>query len=111
VRDVIPALSLFLHAESLALCDNAPAGSATCPTGIGILYLPLEGVVDAPAERQRLQGEISKVEAEIGKAAGKLSSETFVKNAPPAVVAEHRQRQQAWLTRLEELQGAIRALG
>ncbi len=111
VRDVIPALSLFLHAESLTLCDNAPAGSATCPTGIGVLYLPLEGVVDAAAERQRLQGEISKVEAEIGKAAGKLSSETFVKNAPPAVVAEHRQRQQAWLTRLEELQGAIRALG
>ena len=111
MRDVIPALSLFLHAESLTLCDIAPAGSATCPTGIGILYLPLEGVVDAPAERQRLQGEISKVEAEIGKAAGKLSSETFVKNAPPAVVAEHRQRQQAWLTRLEELQAAIRALG
>ena len=111
VRDVVPALSLFLHAESLTLCDNAPAGSAACPTDIGILYLPLEGVVDAAAERQRLQGEISKVEAEIGKVAGKLSSETFVKNAPPAVVSEHRQRQQDWLKRLEELQAAARALG
>ncbi|MEI8311095.1 MAG: valine--tRNA ligase, partial [Verrucomicrobiota bacterium] len=111
VRDVIPALALFLHAASLDVCGNAPAGFAACPTDIGILYLPLEGVVDASAERQRLQGEISKVEAEIGKVAGKLSSETFVKNAPPAVVAEHRQRQQDWQTRLAELQTARRALG
>ena len=111
VSDVLPALSLFLHAESLALCENAPAGFAACPTDIGILYLPLEGVVDAAAERQRLQGEVAKVEAEIEKVAGKLSSETFVKNAPPAVVAEHRQRQQDWLARLTELQTAVRALG
>jgi len=111
VRDAIPTLALFLHAESLTICDNAPAGFAACPTDIGILYLPLEGVVDASAERQRLQGEIGKVEAEIGKVAGKLSSETFVKNAPTAVVAEHRQRQQDWQARLAELQTARRALG
>jgi valyl-tRNA synthetase len=111
VPDALPTLSLFLHAESLGLCDKAPAGFAACPTNIGILYLPLEGVVDASAERQRLQCEIQKVEAEIGKVAGKLSSETFVKNAPPAVVAEHRQRQQDWKLRLAELQTALRALG
>jgi valyl-tRNA synthetase len=111
VRDEIPTLALFLYAESLLLCENAPAGSAACPTDIGILYLPLEGVVDASSERQRLQGEIAKVEAEIGKVAAKLSSETFVNNAPAAVVAEHRQRQQDWLTRLAELQTAVQALG
>ncbi len=111
VGDVIPALSLFLHASSLDRCDKAPAGFAACPTDIGILYLPLEGIVDASAERRRLQGEIGKVEAEIGKVAGKLSSETFVKNAPPSVVAEHRQRQDDWLSRLAELQTALRALG
>jgi valyl-tRNA synthetase len=111
VNDVVPALSLFLHAESLGLCENAPVGFAACPTDIGILYLPLEGVVDAAAERQRLHGEIAKVEAEIRKVAAKLSSETFVKNAPAAVVAEHRQRQQDWLSRLAELQAAVRALG
>ncbi|MDD5351492.1 MAG: hypothetical protein PHQ12_14870, partial [Chthoniobacteraceae bacterium] len=111
VSDTLSALSLFLHAESLAICEKAPAGFAACPTDIGILYLPLEGVVDAAAERQRLQGEIRKVEAEIGKVAAKLSSETFVKNAPSTVVAEHRQRQQDWLARLAELQSAFRALG
>ena len=38
--------------------------------------------------------------------ARKLSSETFVQNAPPEVVAEHRQRQQDWINRLAELQRA-----
>jgi valyl-tRNA synthetase len=111
VRDVIPTLALFLHAESLAACDAPPSGYAACPTDIGILYLPLEGVVDASSERQRLQGEMGKVSAEIEKVARKLASETFVNNAPPAVVAEHRQRQQDWLARLAELESAANALG
>ena len=111
VSDVIPALSLFLHAESLTLCEKVPAGFAACPTDIGILCLPLEGIVDAAAERKRLEGEILKVEGEIQKVAAKLSSDTFVNNAPPAVVAEHRQRQQDWITRLTELRTAIEALG
>ncbi|MCK9588483.1 MAG: valine--tRNA ligase [Terrimicrobiaceae bacterium] len=111
VGDALPALSLFLHAGSLTLCEKAPAGFAACPTDIGILYLPLDGVVDASAERRRLQGEIGKAEAEIGKVARKLSSDSFVDNAPDAVVAEHRRRQQDWLSRLAELQTALRALG
>ena len=75
------------------------------------IILELEGIVDAAAERKRLEGEILKVEAEIQKVAAKLSSDTFVNNAPPAVVAEHRQRQQDWITRLTELRTAIEALG
>jgi len=111
VEGVLPALALFLQASSLECCEVAPVGFAACPTDVGILHLPLEGVVDASSERRRLQGEIGKVEAEIAKVAAKLSNETFVKNAPAPVVAEHRQRQQDWMTRLEELQTALRALG
>jgi len=111
VSQEIPTLSLFLHAESLTPCEKAPAGAAACPTDIGIIYLPLEGLVDPSAERSRLLAEVGKVEAEIEKVARKLSSESFVNNAPPAVVAEHRQRQQDWVARLAELQSAIQTLG
>ena len=110
VMEEIPTLALFLHSESLTPCTQAPAGSAACPTDIGIIYLPLEGLVDPSAERERLQSEISKVEAEIEKVARKLSSDSFVNNAPPAVVAEHRQRQKDWVARLAELQSARQAL-
>ncbi|MCX6973340.1 MAG: class I tRNA ligase family protein [Verrucomicrobia bacterium] len=99
-------LSILLHAESITFCESAPQGYAACPTDIGLIYLPLEGIIDAATEKKRLHGEILKVEAEIEKVARKLSSESFVQNAPADVVADHRQRQQDWINRLGELQQA-----
>ncbi len=111
VKNELPVLAILLHAESLTLCEAAPQGHAACPTDIGTIYLPLEGIIDPATEAKRLDGEIRKVEAEIEKVAKKLSSETFVQNAPAEVVADHRQRQHDWLTKLSELQKAITALG
>jgi len=106
VKNEASVLSNLLHSESLTFCETAPQGHAACPTHIGTIYLPLEGIIDPATEKKRLNGEITKVEAEIEKVARKLASETFVQNAPADVVAEHRQRQQDWLNRLAELQRA-----
>jgi len=105
-----PVLSVLLHAESLEAVTSAPKGAAACPTDIGTIYLPLEGVIDPAVESKRLEAEMRKVEAEIEKVARKLSSDTFVSNAPADVVAEHRQRQQDWVKRLAEIQRACAAL-
>lgn len=111
VRGEFAALGVLLHAESLEAVETRPAGSvAACPTELGVIYLPLEGVVDPETERVRLAGEMKKVEAEIEKVKRKLSSETFVQNAPAEVVAEHRQRQVDWENRLEALRLAREAL-
>ena len=106
VKNEAPVLSILLHAESLTFCESAPQGHAACPTDIGTIHLPLEGIIDPATEKKRLDGEITKVEAEIEKVARKLASETFVQNAPAEVVTEHRQRQQDWINRLAELQRA-----
>jgi valyl-tRNA synthetase len=139
VKNELPVLSILLHAESLTIIESAQEGPAcqdrsdsrnhtdpaltssallakrgahaACPTDIGTIYLPLEGIIDAATEAKRLDGEIQKVEAEIEKVAKKLSSETFVQNAPAEVVADHRQRQQDWLAKLAELQKARLSLG
>jgi valyl-tRNA synthetase len=111
VKDELPVLSNLLYAESITICEKAPVGHAACPTDIGTIYLPLEGIIDAATEAKRLDGEIQKVEAEIEKVAKKLSSETFVQNAPAEVVADHRQRQQDWIAKLAELQKARASLG
>ena len=111
VKDELPVLTNLLYAESITICEKAPVGHAACPTDLGTIYLPLEGIIDAATEAKRLDGEIQKVEAEIEKVAKKLSSETFVQNAPPEVVADHRQRQQDWLSKLAELQKARASLG
>ena len=48
--------------------------------------------VDVAAEKIRLGKEMARLQNEITKANGKLSNEAFVAKAPPAVIAQERQR-------------------
>jgi len=111
VKNELPVLKILLNADPLEVCETAPMGAAVCVTPIGEIYLPLEGIVDVAAEKSRLSGEADKVRKEIEKVKAKLSSETFVQNAPAAVVEEHRQRQRDWEERLVAVQAAHDALG
>ena len=72
--------------------ERAPAGSVTFVLGEATVALPLEGVVDLPAEAARLGKEIGKLEAELNKMAAKLNNAEFVKKAPEEVVEELRER-------------------
>ena len=51
------------------------------------MFLPLEGLVDAPAEKARLGKEVEKIKAEIGKVEQKLANPNFTQKVPPAVLA------------------------
>jgi valyl-tRNA synthetase len=98
-------LSFLLKLETiewLQAGEQAPA-SAVAIVGELKLLVPLEGLVDLDAERTRLDKEIKRVEIEISKCNGKLSSETFVQNAPPAVVEQERKRLVDWNTQLSAL--------
>ncbi|MDQ3618440.1 MAG: valine--tRNA ligase [Pseudomonadota bacterium] len=81
--------------ESIHDADTAPA-SATAVVGELRLLVPLEGLVDLGAERVRLDKELKRVEGEIAKCGNKLASETFVQNAPAAVVEQERKRLLEW---------------
>lgn len=99
------SLSFLLKLEAiewLAVDAVAPA-SAAAMVGELKLLVPLEGLVDLDAERTRLDKEIKRVEAEIGKCNGKLGNATFVQNAPAAVVEQERQRLAEWTTQLNGL--------
>src|SRR3712207_1396713 len=89
---------------------TAPKGTPSSITPFGVLYLPLEGLIDKAAEAERLDKEIAKVKAELEKVERKLSSEQFVNGAPAAVVEEHRKRQAdfaAQLTHLQQMRAAL----
>ncbi|MDB6173245.1 MAG: vals: valine--trna ligase [Chthoniobacteraceae bacterium] len=105
-------LKILLNAETLDLdADFAPKrGTPSALTPLGELFLPLEGLVDVEAERERLTKEIAKVAQELVKVRGKLSSETFVSGAPAKVVAEHRQRETDWQEKIAQLQRMQEAL-
>ncbi len=67
------------------------------------MLVPLAGLIDVSAETARLEKEIGKLEAGLKSVTGKLNNEKFVSNAPDAVVAKERAKQ-------EEMQTALSAL-
>ena len=81
--------------------ETPPAAAAV--VGDMTLLVPLEGLVDLDAERARLDKELKRVTGEIAKCQGKLASETFVANAPAAVVEQERKRLVDWQAQLEGL--------
>ena len=102
----------LVNAEALTLDPQyEPArGEPRVLTPLGELYLPLEGLVDAAAEVERIQKEIAKVEAELETVRKKLSNTNFVQNAPAAVVEEHRKRETDWKEKLSQLHKMMQAL-
>jgi valyl-tRNA synthetase len=87
------------------------SGVPMAVTPLGQIFLPLEGLIDASAERDRLGKEIGKIEVELATVRKKLANENFVQRAPAAVVEEHRQRETDFLKTLEQLKTALNALG
>jgi len=81
----------------------AEPGVPVAVTPLGQVFLPLEGVIDISAEKERLQKEIGKIEAEIAAVRKKLLNPSFVERAPAAIVEEHRQREQDFLVKLNQL--------
>ncbi|MGD9965162.1 MAG: valine--tRNA ligase [Hyphomonadaceae bacterium] len=72
--------------------DSAPNGSVTFVLDGATVALPLDGVVDLPAEAARLAKEIGKLESDISKMDQKLGNESFIAKAPEEVVEELRER-------------------
>ena len=72
-------LRILLNAERLDLTPDyePPKGTPTALTPLGELYLPLEGLIDLDAERQRLGKEIAKMEAELVTVRKKLGNAEF----------------------------------
>jgi valyl-tRNA synthetase len=54
------------------------------------MYVPIGGLVDIAAERQRLAKEIERVEKELGGVRKKLGNESFIARAPDEIVEKER---------------------
>lgn len=106
-------LKILLNAEPLDVTASydAPRGTPTALTPLGELFLPLEGLIDVAAERERLAKEIAKVDDELAKVRAKLANPAFTEKVPAAVLDEHKQREAAWAEKLAQFQKMRDALG
>jgi valyl-tRNA synthetase len=105
-------LKLLLNAEALEInvAYQPPKGTPTVHSGLGELYLPLEGQVDLEAEKARLKKDLQKTEAEIAKAQDKLNNPAFAQKVPPHVLLEHQKRLVEWVAKRDHILAALAAL-
>ncbi|WP_050024205.1 valine--tRNA ligase [Verrucomicrobium sp. BvORR034] len=102
----VEVVKILLNAETLDLdpAYAAPKGTPVVLTPFGELFLPLEGLIDVAAERERVKKEIAKVEVELEKVRAKLADENFTSKVPAKVLDDHRQRETDWAAKLGQLQ-------
>jgi valyl-tRNA synthetase len=96
-------LKFLNRIERIDTIAGDPPPAAAAVVGELKLFVPLAGLVDLDAERVRLDKELKRVEGELAKSQGKLASDTFVQNAPAAVVEQERQRLADWTTQRDAL--------
>jgi valyl-tRNA synthetase len=97
-----PYLMALARLSEVKFLDVLPKSQAPV-ADLHPLRIMLDVKIDVVAERARLQKEISRHEDEIAKATAKLSDPNFVERAPPAIVAQMRERLTNFSATLEKL--------
>jgi valyl-tRNA synthetase len=115
IRQAAPVLAALSRLSEVKLFDDAPSWAAAAKAApvavVGATRLCLYMEIDVAAEKTRLTKEAARLEAEIAKANGKLSNESFVAKAPPAVIEQERKRIADFTAALEKIREQLKRLG
>jgi valyl-tRNA synthetase len=114
LRSQAPIISSLARVdeEQLTIAESVEPvkQSATVVTPEVTVYLPLAGMVDLDAERERLRKEIADTERELAHARGLLGNPNFTERAPAAVVERERTREAQAAEKLEGLRRRLEDL-
>jgi len=83
-----------------------PEGAATLVIGAVEIHIPLAGMVDESAERERLARELAETESHIARLEKLLSSD-FANKAPAMVVQKEREKLAGFKETAEKLKGQL----
>ena len=107
-------LSKLAYAGQVEIVTEVPAdteGMVNVVTDEARMFMPLSELVDLDKERERINREIGKAEADLAKIEAKLNNEKFVSKAPENVVAQEREKAAKARTLIENLKNSLEALG
>ena len=110
LRDNMALVMKLARIASLEKADTLPKGSVTVTVEGGSFGLPLEGVIDIAAERERLEKTCAKAEKELSGIEGRLRNSKFVDSAPEDVVNEARERAEILRDEISRLRAAVEQL-
>ena len=97
-------LKFLARIENITFLEGEAPPSATALLGKMKILVPLAGLIDVEAERERLGRDIEKVRVNLGRCEQKLSTPSFVNGAPADVVAKERTRAAELRASLEQLE-------
>ena len=72
-----------------------------------VLMIPLEGLIDTEAEKNRLNKELSNINNEIDQISKRLNNKMFIDKAPSKVVEEVKNKQKIFNQRKSEIEKAL----
>lgn len=91
---------------------NPERSKCVSTTAEGVdLHLPIEGLVDAEREIERLHKELDRLELEVVKVRGQLDNPRFVERAKPEVVAKLRSQAETLSEHIVKANERIRSFG
>ncbi len=110
-RPILESLARVRPLHLLAGASEAPsAGVATAVLAGAQVVLPLAGMIDIQAERQRLSAQLAEAEGEVQRLSAKLANEAFRSKAPVAIVAKEEERLASAKGRVEALKQRLAEL-
>ena len=95
-KEIIVALARVTPLHIVAEATEAPReGVVTAVLQESQVILPMAGLFDIAAERQRLNKQLAASESEVERLQGRLADESFLAKAPPPVVQKEREKLEA----------------
>jgi valyl-tRNA synthetase len=107
-RDLLVSQARLVE-EDLQIDQSIPAPEKSVALAAGgvSIYLPLAGMVDLDAERQRLQKELDNVTGQIDRSEKLLNNPGFVAKAPEEVINRERAKITELTSRREQIQANL----
>ncbi|MGH8264240.1 MAG: class I tRNA ligase family protein, partial [Steroidobacteraceae bacterium] len=94
---------------ALGAGERAPQSAIALLGGLKIL-VPMAGLIDVAAERERLDKRLAKARSDLAKCRGKLAKAEFVANAPAEVIEKERARVAAFERDIGQIEAQLKLI-